>query len=90
MSTTFNIVKGTRIRAHWFACRPVPLSGMQMKFGATEREVIGVVRHIRGDHPTNPTKTRLYVEADDGLGDPCGKCQVREVEVDPDHVVEIL
>jgi hypothetical protein len=90
MSDTYNIVKGTRIRARWFDAKLVSLSGVMPKVEATMREVTGTVRHIRGDHPTHPTVTRLYVEADDGLGDACGKCQVREVEVDPKHVVEIL
>jgi hypothetical protein len=83
--------KGTRIRAEWFGeAKPVALAGMQMKVQATKFVVTGVVRHIRGDHPTDPKVVRLYVESDDGTGTPCGKCQVREVEVNPDHVVEVL
>ena len=87
---THNIKKGTRIRARWFSANMACLAGSQPKFGATLHEVTGTVRHIRGDHPTEPKTIRLYVEADDGTGSPCGKCQVREVEVNPDHVVEVL
>ena len=84
------ITKGTHIRAQWFDAKLVSLAGMDMKTGATLRNVTGVVRHVRGDHPTAPTTVRIYIESDDGLGTPCGDCQVREVEVDPKHVVEVL
>lgn len=90
MTVDAYITKGTRIRARWWDTKLVCLSGVQMKAEGTPREVVGIVRHVRGDHPTSPTQTRLYVEAEDGLGSPCGTCQVREVEVDPKHVVEIL
>ncbi len=83
------ITKGKRIKAQWFEAELVSLAGMGAKVGATQRVVTGVVRHVRGDHPTHPTSVRLYVESDDGLGSPCGKCQVREVEVNPEHVVEV-
>ena len=84
------ITKGMQITARWFAdTRPVGLPGMQMKLQTTLHQVTGVVRHVRGDHPTNPTVVRLYVEADDGTGTPCPRCQVREVEVDPAHVVAV-
>jgi hypothetical protein len=51
---------------------------MQLKFGADLQEVSGVVTHIRGDHPTSPTKVMLTVRQDDGT----------EVEVDGNHVVD--
>jgi hypothetical protein len=89
-SPDYNIVKGTRIRAQWFNAKLTCLAGVQMKVGADLQVVIGTVRHIRGNHPTNPTEIRLYVETDDGLGVDCNKCQVREIEVNPKHVVEIL
>lgn len=85
-----DIIKGTRIRATWFEAKMVSLAGVQMKTEATLRTITGTVRHIRGDHPTNPTVRRLFVESDDGIGTPCEKCQVREVEIDPKHVVEVL
>lgn len=90
MDKTTTITKGMRVRARWFDAKLTCLSGVQMKFGATEHVVTGVVRHVRGDHPTNPTTVRIYVEADDGVGTPCPSCQVREVEIDPQHVVAIL
>jgi len=77
------IVRGTRVHAQWLQVND-PLSGlagMQPKVGATMQEVVGVVMHIRGDHPTNPTTVRLWVQPDAG-GD--------EVLVDPDHVVAVL
>lgn len=61
-----------------------------MKFGATLVEVSGVVRHVRGNDPVNPTEIRLYVESDDGLGEPCGKCQVREIAIKANHVYEVI
>ncbi len=84
------ITKGMRIRAQWWDAKLVALAGVQMKAEGSPREVVGVVRHVRGDHPTDPTTVRLYVEAEDGLGSPCASCQVREVEVDPKHVIEVL
>lgn len=78
-----NIVKGTRIEARWFQANnpPSSLAGMQMKLGVTERVVVGTVTHIRGDRPTNPTKTLLLVKPDDSE---------EEVQVDPKHVISVL
>lgn len=76
-----NIVKGTRIRAEWFQASTVCLAGVQPKMGATACSVTGTVKHIRGDHPTNPTVIRLLVQPDAG-GD--------LVTVDPNHVKAIL
>lgn len=77
------IVKGSRIHAQWLQVND-PLSclaGVQTKVGATMRDVVGVVKHIRGDHPTDPTTIRLWVQPDEG-GD--------EIIVNPDHVVSLL
>ena len=52
-----------------------------MKLGVTERVVVGTVTHIRGDRPTNPTKTLLLVKPDDSE---------EEVQVDPKHVISVL
>jgi len=87
---SYNIVKGTRIRAQWFNAQLTCLAGVQMKVGAELRVVVGTVRHLRGNPLANPTEIKLYIEADNGLGMMCDKCQVREVEVDSKHVVEIL
>jgi hypothetical protein len=88
MELTVNITKGTRIRARWLDTKFVSLAGAQIKAEGQYREVTGVVRHVRGDHPTNPTEIRLFVEADGGVL--CPKCNVHEVMIDPKHVVEVL
>lgn len=86
-----DIVKGTRIRAQWIDAEVVGLAGVQMKFGATSREVTGVVRHIYG--LTADVPEWLYVDPDDAWDGPtvtdcsCGGPHVR---VRPRHVVEIL
>jgi hypothetical protein len=84
------VTKGMRIRAKWFEARLESLSGGVPKVGAVEKVVTGVVRHVRGDHPTDPKTVRVYVESEDGLGVPCGRCQVREMEIHPEHIVEVL
>jgi hypothetical protein len=86
------VTKGTRIRAEWFKANnpPSSLAGAQLKFGATKFEIVGVVKHVRGDDPSNPTTVRFYVDPDhewDGptvsLGCACGHSHV---EVKPEHV----
>jgi hypothetical protein len=85
------VTKGTRLRARWVEARTVSLAGVQPKVEGTPREVVGTVRHVRGDHPTAPTTIRLYVEPDEPAeGEACPKCGVVEIEVNPAHVVEIL
>jgi hypothetical protein len=87
--------KGSRIRANWLDASLVALAGVQMKFGAKSREVVGVIRHMRGDHPTNPTEIRYYIDPDDGyvgpkkdlIGCTCGH---PHVEIKPEWVSEIL
>lgn len=75
-----NVVKGTRIKAQWWDTKLVPLAGATMKTQASLVEVVGIVRHIRGNHPTTPTQIELHVELDNG----------DIVQFDPKHVVEIL
>jgi hypothetical protein len=41
-----------------------------MKAGATHYQVSGVIRHIRGDDPVNPTQFYLFVDPDTSLVDP--------------------
>lgn len=76
--------KGDRVRARWFVAQtepPVALAGVQMKFQANEREVVGVITHIRGDHPTNPTSIGVWIQPDEGL----------EIEGVPiERIVEVL
>lgn len=88
------VTKGSRIRAQWFQAvdPPASLAGMQLKFGATKFDVVGIVRHVRGDHPTAPTQIRFYI---DPVGDwdgpttrpPGCTCANAHVEVNPDHVI---
>lgn len=75
--------KGDRVHARWLHAKTdlSSLAGMNFKFEATDREVVGIVRHIRGDHPTNPTSIRVWIEPDAG-GD--------EVVVDPGHIIAVL
>lgn len=93
-TTEILVVKGNRIRASWLECYPICLSGMQMKLGAREMSVTGVVRHVRGDDPTNPKAVRLYVDAESGNYEghtvECVKCGHDHVEVDLKHVKELF
>lgn len=84
--------KGCRIRAEWFGdTKAVPLTGVQLKFQATRFEVVGVVKHVRGDRPVNPTSVRFYVDPDHEWtgrtvtpeGCTCGH---PHVEVNPKHI----
>ncbi len=56
------IVKGSRIQAEWLQAHTASLSGMQMKFGARQHVVTGVVRHLRGDDPVAPKEVRIYID----------------------------
>ena len=71
---------GSKIRARFFKANPnTSLAGMQLKFGVSFKEVVGIITDIRGDDPINPSVIRLIVSTDSG-----------NEEVDPKHVVEIL
>jgi hypothetical protein len=87
-----NIVKGTLIKAQWLKATPASLAGVQMKVGAVAKSISGVVRHIRGDHPTDPTIIKLYVEPESWDGeytaDVCD-CHDNLVEIDPMWVYEV-
>lgn len=69
MATAPYITKGTRVQAKWLAANnpPSSLSGMQMKFGCTEVEVIGTCAHFRGDDPVNPKEVRIYIDVEGEL-----------------------
>jgi hypothetical protein len=85
--------KGNRVLVKEWKVRPVPLTGMQMKFGADVKQFTGTVRHIRSDHPTEPTTIHVWVEPDDnpeGLGKYCERCKVKEIEVDQRSIAGIL
>jgi hypothetical protein len=89
--------KGDRVRAQWFATHLTSLAGVQMKFGATIKDVVGTVRHIRGDHPIHPTEVRVYLDPDldstydgpkvDLVDCTCGH---PHVELKPAHIIEVL
>jgi hypothetical protein len=87
------ISKGARIRAQWFDTRLVGLAGNQMKLGANARDVIGIVRHVRGDHPVTPTQILLYLDVDpvpEGLKTTKAygcKCVNPHVEIKPSWIV---
>lgn len=74
------LTKGMRVRAEWFDTHIAGLAGAQLKFGATKRFVEGVVTHVRGDHPTNPTEVRVTVKPDEG----------DEVEILPEWIVAVV
>lgn len=61
-----NIQKGDWVSAQWLEPYEAGLSGSGLKFAAQNKSVSGIVRHIRGDHPTHPTSIRLFVEPDGG------------------------
>ena len=90
------IVKGTRLEAHWFEHEPnASLAGMQMKFSTIERRVTGVVRHLRGDHPTEPTAVRIFIDPETSWTGPLERpigctCDHLHVRVEPRHVIRIL
>jgi hypothetical protein len=74
------ISKGMRVRAEWIDTKLVALAGVQMKAEGTRRFVEGVVTHVRGDHPTNPTKIGIWVQPDEG----------DEVVVNPEWIVGVF
>lgn len=94
---TVQIQKGTRIHAEWSHSRMVGLAGVQMKLGATKVALTGVVRHIRGDHPTNPTAIRFFVDPDHDDGsfeklkvELCPSCGHPHIVVRPEWVLQVL
>lgn len=78
------LVKGDRVRARWYDPKltpPASLAGVQLKFEVTNREVVGVVTHIRGDDPVAPKSIGIWIQPD--AGGP-------EVSVDSKFIVEVL
>jgi hypothetical protein len=76
------LTKGMTVRARWFQVNnpPSSVAGMQMKLGVTEKLIEGVVTHIRGDHPTAPTRVEIHIKPEGG----------EEIRVKPEHIVEIV
>jgi hypothetical protein len=58
--------KGDRVQALWFDRQHGSLAGMQDKFPAKQRSIVGRVTHIRGDHQTHPTSVRVWIQPDEG------------------------
>jgi len=76
--------KGDRVRAVYFQAKKLgtySIAGAQPKAVGDMVEVIGTVTHIRGNHPTNPTSIRIWIQPDDGG---------EEVRLDPSTIQEIL
>lgn len=77
------LTKGMLVRAEWLEALPVgnvSLSGVQMKTGATMKIVVGVVTHIRGNHPTMPTSVGVWIRTD----------EAEEVVTDSRNIVAVL
>lgn len=90
------VTKGRRIHAKWFKPKDMgtwSLTGFQMKLVGDFVEVSGIVRHLRGDHPTNPTAIRIYIDPDEpGLPTkrPEGcTCDHEHVEINSDHIFRV-
>ena len=91
------VEKGDRITAQWFnKTRLVGLAGMQMKASMREVTVSGIVAHIRGNHPTEPTISAFFVTLDhelpegmEELPDTICSCGVSHVLVNPNHVIDV-
>ena len=89
------ITKNSRVTATYLTARPGCLAGAQVKVVAREVVVTGVVRHVRGDHPTHPTSVRVYLDPDPGqdvgeLTRPPGcNCSTGHLEVDLNHVTAV-
>ncbi len=63
------ITKGDRIHVEWFQAQEFgtwSLAGFQEKTTGQFVSVIGTCVHFRGDHPTNPTKIRIYIDVEEG------------------------
>lgn len=78
-----DVTKGTRVHVDMYRTNKAALSGSQMKFGATRHQFEGTIRHIRGDHPTEPKRIAFWVEPDSDAekhgAQMCEKCGVLEV-----------
>lgn len=65
MKTSAVVCKGDRAR--WYRGLPLgswSLAGAQMKSAVEEVVVEGVIRHIRGDDPVQPTEQYIFLDVD--------------------------
>lgn len=63
------ITKGDKVHVEFFASQELgsfSLSGFQMKTTGSKVSVFGTCIHFRGNHPTHPTETRLYIDVIEG------------------------
>lgn len=66
---TITLSEGMRVRARIITARKpgdYSIAGMQLKFEANIRTVVGVIVGFRGDHPTAPTTIGVRIREDDG------------------------
>lgn len=90
-----NVVKGTRIRIRKYMVEPACLAGVQPKLGARSVDVVGVVRHLRGDHPTHPTAVKVFIDPEVPVDVPTVRpygctCPHEHIEAFDTQIVEIL
>lgn len=79
---TRTVGKGDRVRARWFEADPkASLAGMQLKFSTSAREVVGVVKKIRGNRPVKPTEVAVSILPDG---------QKNEIWIRSEWIVEVL
>jgi hypothetical protein len=78
------LTKGMRVRAHRLVAKKLgtySVAGVQFKIAAVGQEVTGVVKHVRGDDPVNPTTIGVWIQPDEG-GD--------EVVFDSNDIIEVF
>jgi hypothetical protein len=94
MSDGAYITKGSRVRAQFFRVKQplASLTGVQMKVTGDFVEVVGTIRHFRGDDPVSPRVVKIYLDPDGEYDGPWVRpdgctCPDPHVEVDSKHVV---
>lgn len=90
----FFVHKGDKIIAWWLESTNACLAGAQLKTGSKSHYVVGIVRHVRGNDPVNPTVVRLYVDVTEGALRPQIRpsgctCKVGHAEIRPENIVSI-
>lgn len=91
------VTKGSRVAVGFFQADPIgskSIAGCMVKTTATRIAFTGTVAHVRGDHPTDPTKVVVFVTPDAGYDGqtmtPAGcTCTQGHIAVDPAHVTAV-
>jgi len=84
--------KGDHITASWMRTDLACLAGAQMKLEGQQVTVCGIVRHVRGNDPVNPTTIGIFIDPDDPACElprvrpPRCTCRNPHVLVDPGHI----